>query len=362
MPARHLLLVGSGHAHLHLVRQAHQLAEAGYRVTLLAPRWFDYSGSASAIAASGRDPGSGRLDVAALARGRVEHVVGVATAVDLAARTVLTDDPGATHHWDVVSFNIGSVAREIPGSAVPDSVVRIKPLQQLAGLHDLLRQPSGEGGHTVTVVGGGASGVELAGHLAIRSDVRLVRLLEAGPTLAASLPAGAGRRLAALLRRRGVAVHTGTGTTDVRADHTVLADGRRLDHDIAVLATGLAPPPLATRADLGGPDGIPVRATLQHRDHDDVYAVGDCADFLPHPLDRVGVHGVRQGPVLLDSLLARAAGQPVPSYHPQHAMLSVLDLGGGTAMAARGSHYWLGRSSLALKRWIDRRWLRAYRT
>lgn len=45
-----LLLVGAGHSPLHVVRRAVELTAAGYRVHLLAPRFFDYSGVASATA------------------------------------------------------------------------------------------------------------------------------------------------------------------------------------------------------------------------------------------------------------------------------------------------------------------------
>ncbi len=154
---------------------------------------------------------------------------------------------------------------------------------------------------------------------------------------------------------------TGVGVERVAEDEVVLRDGTRVPHDTVLLATGLTAPPLATRLPLGGPDGFPVHATLQHRDHDDVYAVGDCADFLPTRLPRIGVHGVRQGPVLLAALEARVSGAPAPVYQPQQKALSILDLGAGTALAVRGRWWWLGRFSLALKRRIDRRWMAGYR-
>ena len=184
-PERRLLLVGAGHAHLHLVRQATRLARAGYRTTLVAPAWFDYSGAASGIAAGGRDPGDGRIDVAALALdGPVEHLQGLVTAVDLAARTATTDS-GALIEWDLVSFNIGSVA-DVPPVTTHAAVVMVKPLSDLARLRDRLAHPSQGRGHHVTVIGAGASGIELAAHLAARDDTDRVHLLEHGSASAAS--------------------------------------------------------------------------------------------------------------------------------------------------------------------------------
>lgn len=360
-PERRLLLVGAGHAHLHLLRHASRLDAAGYRTTLVAPARFDYSGTASGIAAGGRDPAEGGIDVAALVRHLpVDHRKGVVTALDPVTRTATTDG-GSLLEWDVASFNIGSVASVPATSAASEAVIGVKPLSDLTVLRERLANPPAGRGHHITVVGAGASGIELAAHLAARSDTDLVHLLERGPHVGGFLPRRAALRLLALLDARGVRILTGADPERIDEDAVVLRDGTRLPHDTVVVATGLAPPPLATRSPLGGPYGFPVRATLQHRDHDDVYAAGDCADFLPGPLPRIGVHGVRQGPVLLAALEARTSGTPAPVYRPQKQALSILDLGSGAALAVRGRWWWLGRSSRALKRRIDRRWLSLYR-
>lgn len=366
-PERRLVLVGAGHAHLHLIDQAERLHQAGFGVTVIAPRWFDYSGTASSIAAGGRDPSEGRIDVAALTHGRIEHHQATVTAIDPNAGTVtIGGDPQQTIEWDVLSLNIGSVAKRPAGLPVDESAIAVKPLSSLAVLRERLTPPprgtaSHDRGHRVSVIGAGASGIELAAQLAARSDTATVRLLEAGDRLAPSLPRPAARRLSALLTRRGLQIHTGAKIAAVGEDAVRLDDGTGFEHDLVVLATGLAPPPLATGSELGGPAGIPIRATLQHRDHDHVYAAGDCADFLPGALPRIGVHGVRQGPVLLQALLARGTGEAPPTYTPQRRALSVLDLGDGIGLAVRGRWWWCGRASLLLKRWVDRRWLDRYR-
>lgn len=363
MPAeRRLVLVGAGHAHLFLLRHGERLRRAGYRTLLIAPRWFDYSGSASAIATGAGRPADGRIDVAALARQEaVEHRQCRVVEVDPVTRTATTED-GQEIDWDVVSFNIGSVAAVPQAAAVPSEAIRVKPLDDLARLRGRLAHPPVGRGHRITVVGAGASGIELAAHLAARPDTERIRLLESGPRLGGFLPPRAAERLGGLLERRGVLTMTGVGVRQISTHEVTLDNGDRLGHDTVVLATGLAAPSLATRGPLGGPAGFPVRATLQHRDHDDVYAAGDCLDFCPGPLPRIGVHGVRQGPILLSGLEARASGRPTPVYEPQRRALSILDLGAGTALAVRGRWWWLGRSGLLLKHRIDRRWIARYRT
>lgn len=353
-----LLLVGAGHAHLYVVKRAAELAAAGYRIHLLAPRYFDYSGVASATVAGALPRDAGRIDVRALVGDSgVEFHENALASLDPEARIAVTST-GARLSYDVLSLNIGSVVASA-GMQVHPTVLRVKPLSGLADLDARLRA-SPRPGATVTVVGGGASGAELAAHLAVRRDVVQVRLVEFRPQIGADLPERARTRIGRLLARRGVAVRTGCEVREIGERRLVCDDDTEMSHDVALLATGLTAPPLLTELGLGDENGVPVRATLQHVDRNEIYAVGDCAHFLPGSLPRIGVHGVRQGPVLQRSLLARVTGEPLPVYEPQRVALSILDLGDGVGLAVRGRWSWYGAGPLRLKRFIDRRWLKIY--
>ncbi|AXT85619.1 pyridine nucleotide-disulfide oxidoreductase [Aeromicrobium sp. A1-2] len=356
-----LLLVGAGHAHLYVVTHAESLIAAGYRVRLLAPRYFHYSGVASATAAGTLPPDAGRLDVRALAEAAgVTFHEDLLTGLDLDQRTARTAG-GAEIAYDVLSINIGSVAAT-SGLTIDPAVLRVKPLSELAGLDGRLGSAAlAANGATVTVVGGGSTGLELAAHLAVHPHVTTVRLVESGPRVGADLPRGARRRMQRLLDARGIDVRTGRLVAHVGERDLRFADDTKLGHDVALLATGLVAPPLVAELGLGDERGVPVRATLQHVDRDEIYAAGDCAHFLPRPLPRVGVHGVRQGPVLHRSLLARLRTEPLPTYEPQRRALAILDLGAGVGLAVRGRWWWYGTLALRLKRLVDRRWLVRYR-
>ena len=100
-----LLLVGAGHAHLHVVKHAGELGAAGYRLQLLAPRYFDYSGvaSASATAAGALDSDAGRIDVRALVGvSGVEFHEGTLESLDPELRIATTSD-GARLPYDVLA-------------------------------------------------------------------------------------------------------------------------------------------------------------------------------------------------------------------------------------------------------------------
>lgn len=353
------LLVGAGHAHLHVIDRADELRGAGVSLTVVAPETFLYSGTASATAAGALPPGTGAVDVRRLAaaRGVTQHF-GRVTEVDPGGRCVTVDD-GQVLDFDVASFNIGSVAAT-GNLHVGPGVVTSKPLEQLGGLSAWLDQQPATHVVRIAVVGAGSTGLELAGNLAARrTPPAEVTLFEQASRPGLGLPAGARARAVRRLHERGVAFRAGVHVSAVGPDH-VVADGERHHQDLVVLATGLVANPLVAEFGLGDAEGIPVRSTLQHVDHDHIQAVGDCAHFRPRPLPRLGVFGVRQGPVLVASLRARARGGPLPTYEPQQRALQILDLGGDRGLAVRGDWWTEGRLALLAKRAIDRRWLQRY--
>lgn len=343
-----LVLVGAGHTHLHLLRRADDLRAAGYSITLVAPTSFRYSGVAVSTSTGALPENYGLIDVSALARSNaVDHIADRMVDVDRAARVVITAESQRIP-YDILSLNLGSQASSESIDVAPE-VTRIKPLDELATLTNRL-----DGARMITIVGGGPTAMELAGNLSA-STGRTVRVVEAGPRLASALPPKASAAIAKLLAKRGVEVILNSPVAALDADQVTTTDGSTYLHDLAVLATGLTASPAP--AGLGGPHGIPVRGTLQHRDDDDIYACGDVADFLPGALPKLGVYGVRQGPVLLRNLVARAAGEPHEPFEPQRSALQVIDLGATLGLAVRGRWWWLGRAPLHLKRRIDARWL-----
>jgi NADH dehydrogenase len=146
------------------------------------------------------------------------------------------------------------------------------------------------------VVGGGPTGVELAGQIVdlarrtLRRDYReidttaaSVALLEVGPELLPEFPEPLRRRAERDLRRLGVDVRLGTAAAALDADGLDLADGSRMDARTVLWAAGVAPSPLArTLADAAGSrlddtGRIVVCGDLTLPTHANVFAVGDMA-------------------------------------------------------------------------------------
>ncbi len=146
---------------------------------------------------------------------------------------------------------------------------------------------------TFVVVGGGPTGVEVAGALAeirqfaLRRDFRridpraaTVMLLEGGRQLLPSYPAALGDRARDALRTLGVDVRTETRVTDVQADH-VRAGGLVIPTSTVVWAAGNRASPLL--ASLGAPLDRMGRAIVTPEctipGHPEVFVLGDAAAF-----------------------------------------------------------------------------------
>ena len=353
-----LVLVGAGHAHLHLLANAGRLRAGGLDPVLVAPARFDYSGLATGVLSGAIEGEAAGLDVAALAKAaEVEHHPTQVSAADLAARRLFLAE-GTPQDFDLASFNIGSVSRDPRDLARQPGVWPVKPLANLFALKSWLEAEMTRRSESpqVVIAGAGQTGFEVAAALAglaARHGVK-PRIHVVGDAAASWAPGRAGKHLRRALEGRGVAFEPGEVIART-SSACQLADGGILPCDALVLATGLEAPPLIGALDLPiGTDGrLRVSPRMQSVADDRVFAAGDCAIIDTAERPAAGVFGVRAAPVLLANLIARATDAPLKAYSPQARWLSIVDLGDGTGLATRGGLWSHGRAALWLKRRLD---------
>lgn len=370
---RELVLIGGGHAHVQVLRALATAPLAGVRTTIVLDRpGAVYSGMVPGLVAGQYAMRELTIDVPALAaRAGATVVLAPATRVDAAARRVEVAGRPALA-YDVASLDVGSTVAGLALPGVAEHALPTRPIARFAGEVDaLVVRARGRGRCRIAVVGAGAGGVELAfafrARLA-REGVRevAVTLLEGGPRVLPSSPAGVARQVAAALAARGIAARCGVRVEGVaRADgalRVALGGRQTLACDEVAWVAGAAPIPLVADSPLPHDDAgfVRVQETLAVLGRDDLFAVGDCAAFAP-PLAKAGVYAVRQGPVLVRNLGARLAGHPLRPYRPQRDFLMLLNLGDGTAIAAKWGLAFEGRAAFAGKDRIDRRFVARFR-
>ena len=128
-----LVLVGGGHAHVHVLKRFGMRPEPGVRVTLIARDLeTPYSGMLPGYVAGLYDFAECHIDLVRLARfagARLIH--DEAVGLDRAARQVLCRDHPPIR-YDIVSLDIGSTPRrdDVPGAA--EHTVAVKPIDRFA--------------------------------------------------------------------------------------------------------------------------------------------------------------------------------------------------------------------------------------
>ncbi|MHB0775319.1 NAD(P)/FAD-dependent oxidoreductase [Halomonas sp. WWR20] len=366
----HIVLAGAGHAHLHLVANAAMLNTQHVRLTLIDPGDFWYSGRASAMLGGSYDAPRGRIDTARLAQAHnVAHHSTALSQIHPHQRYVTLSD-GSQLPYHRLSLNTGSrISLAPPFDSAEKTAIRlwpVKPIDNLLTLHQALTQRLVRGEvPRLAVIGGGATGIEIAANLDALCR-RLgktcpIMLIGRQPRLLPQAPAGASCWIQRHLAKRGVQVLLDRKVTTLDR-HTIGGRNWSLPVDDVVLATGLTPSLSYAPSSLPVcREGLCVNETLQSTGDAHVFAAGDCAAIRNLPLPKLGVHGVRQAPLLLENLLASLRGNPMHRYRPASQALQILDLGDGYGLALRGKYWWPGRLSLIAKHHIDERFLRRYR-
>jgi NADH dehydrogenase len=186
------------------------------------------------------------------------------------------------------------------------------------------------------IVGGGPTGVELAGALAEvarrtlprdfrRIDPRRARItvIEAGPRLLAQFPPELSDYALGALRRMGVEVLLSTPVTQCDS-RGVTAGSTRLEAATIVWAAGVAASPagnwIGAERDRAG--RIKVNPNLTVPGHPEIFAIGDCAgiaDASGRPLPGIAPAAKQMGHYAAGVIAARIAQAPLPApFHYHH--------------------------------------------
>lgn len=161
--------------------------------------------------------------------------------------------------------------------------------------------PAADAHVQIVVVGGGATGVELAAELynaaaALRyygletfDESRLVvTLIEAGPRILPALPEQLADAARSELEALGVRVLTAVAVTEALPHAIVTGTGERIEADLTVWAAGVrgALPPAMDGLELSRSNQLVVGPSLQTSRDERIFAIGDCAWFVPAESDK----------------------------------------------------------------------------
>lgn len=335
----HLVVVGGGFAGLWATRA---LARERIRITLVDRRNHHlFQPLLYQVATAGLSA----PDIAAPLRHilghqrNVEVRLGEVVAIDKRARQIRMAD-GSTLDYDSLLLATGAThayfgndqwADDAPGLKTLDDAIALRRKLLLAFERaEAEPDPAKKAAWlSFAIVGGGPTGVELAGTLAeiarhtLRNEFRhidpasaRVRLVEAGPRVLSSFPDVLSLKARRQLEKLGVEVLTGTPVSDIDSQGFKLGE-QFVPARTVVWAAGVAASPLART--LGVPldraGRVPVQPDLTLPGHPELFVAGDLAALSQadgKPVPGVAPAAKQMGKYVAEVIRARLHGKPEP--------------------------------------------------
>jgi NADH dehydrogenase len=177
---------------------------------------------------------------------------------------------------------------------------------------------------TVVIVGGGPTGVELAGAFAelartvLKRDFRhldpakaRILLIEGAPCVLAHLPPDLSASAQRQLEQLGVQIRTGVQVKNIRAGELELAGGEIIRAGNILWAAGVSATPLATQlgVELDKAGRVKVNPDLSLPGHPEIFAIGDIALVLE--ADGKPVPGVSPAAMQMGRLVAKIVADEI---------------------------------------------------
>ncbi|TMA70225.1 MAG: NAD(P)/FAD-dependent oxidoreductase [Deltaproteobacteria bacterium] len=360
--AARVVVLGAGFAGLRAVRR---LARAGVRVLWVDGRNYHcFLPLLYQVAIAGLEPQEIAYPARSILRRlpSAEFRLARVVAGDPAARTLLTAT-GDRLAYDYLIVATGGVAEYfgIPGAR--EAALRLYDLEDARLLRnhvlrvleqaEALDDPAARAALlTFVIVGGGPTGVEMAGALAefrrhvVPRDYRNVEphavrivLLEAGPELLSPFVPHLRARARRDLLECGVEVRTGAKVTRITEERVELASGETIAARTAIWAAGIRAAPVS--AHLGLPTGrsgrVRVDPTLRVPGYPHVFAAGDVAVVDgAERLPQVAQVAIQQGEHAAENVLRSLRGEPcLPFRYRDKGSLATIGRSRAVAMIGR---------------------------
>jgi NADH:ubiquinone reductase (H+-translocating) len=367
-----VVICGAGFAGLSAIKP---LTRAGMQVTLVDGHLYStFQPLLYQVATAGLNPG----DVAYPAGGFVRRYGanyrrGILAAIDSGSRRVtFTNRLELGYDYLIIATGVSAAYYGLKGAAEHTYALYTRSdaillRDHLMAAFERLSVERGE--LAITVVGGGATGVELAGTAAeLRATVlgatfpdvdpsRVhVRLVEMAPALLEPFHPKLREYARVQLARRGVDIRLNTRIAEVTDKQVLLADGENLPSDLTVWAAGVAAPQAVSGWGLpqGKSGRIAVGPDLRVQGQDRIFAVGDIAVNPDNPAPQLAQPALQMGRHAADQIvrLQRQAATVPFAYHDKGLMATigrrsaVVQLASGLRL--RGTLAWLAWFALHL--------------
>jgi NADH dehydrogenase len=272
----------------------------------------------------------------ALRKTKIKFRMGSPITIDHKNKSVKLDSSEVLD-FDFLVIAMGSATNDFGVTGVAEHALGMKSVSEaleirssiLRRFEDLCRFED-DTKFAITVVGGGPTGVEMAGAIAelkkgpLKSDFAraaeniTVNLVEAGPRLLPSFSSLLSNRTKRDLEKLGVNVLLNTSVNEVKPRMILLGDKSKLPSEVTIWAAGVTGEPVMKKLNLPIISGrISVESTLQVTNYPYIFAIGDIAGakgsdgrFLP----MVAPVAMQQGRHLKTQIANLLANKPLTPF------------------------------------------------
>jgi NADH dehydrogenase len=359
MPGQsHVVILGSGFGGVGALKR---LRDANVRITLISNNdYHTFQPLLYQVATAELAPTDVAFPIRDLLHGHqnVNFHKATVTGVDLARKQV-TAEGFAPFDYDYLVLGLGAVVNFFNTPGADQHALPLYTLQDalrlrrhiLTAFEAVDKNPAliDDGALTICIVGGGPTGVELAGALVdlYRSDLKAdypnlpehrarAILYEHSEHLLGAFKPRVQVYARKVLEERGVEVHTGTAVTSVGPKSVGLSNGATVQTHTVVWAAGLQANPLVKSLGIPTVHGncIPVGPDLQVDGHPGVFAVGDIAAIKDGKTGKVlpglGAVALQAGRHVGDSIKRLVAGrEPEPFRYVDKGIMAQVGHGAG---------------------------------
>jgi len=232
----------------------------------------------------------------ALRKTKIKFRMGSPITIDHKSKSVKLDSSEVLD-FDYLVVAMGSATNDFGVTGVAEHTLGMKSVSEaleirssiLRRFEDLCRFED-DTKFAITVVGGGPTGVEMAGAIAelkkgpLKSDYAkaaaniTVNLVEAGPRLLPSFAPLLSNRTKRDLEKLGVNVLLNTSVSEVKPRMILLGDKSKLPSELTIWAAGVTGEPVMRKLNLPIDRGrISIEPTLQVNNYPYIFAIGDIA-------------------------------------------------------------------------------------
>ncbi|HAC65902.1 MAG TPA: FAD-dependent oxidoreductase [Cyanothece sp. UBA12306] len=373
IPLTHdLVLIGGGHSHAIALKLWGMNPLPGVRLTLITDTTHTpYSGMLPGHVAGFYNFEKTHLDLPRLARfSGAKFCLDQAISLDLINNKVICANSSPIS-FDYLSIDIGSTPNIINVPGASEYAIAAKPVPGfLIAWNNLIKKVINhpEESYSISIVGGGAAGVELALNMQSRLSEILqqahqpldnlnINLLHQGESLLTGHNIWVSQKLEKIFHQRKINLYLQQKVIKIlpisQNTYQLECESKlKINCNIIFWVTQASAANWIKKSGLATDQRgfILVNNYLQSISHPHIFAAGDIATIKNYPRPKAGVFAVRQGKPLFNNLQNTILGKSLKGYYPQKFYLSLIGTGDKNVIL---SWAFLGFQSSILWYWKD---------